>query len=99
MSIFIEKNDFLDHMFQACTTDQISEFVPEKRSFRIHGHSTTIRLERAYWNVVELMADDLDLTVPQLIERIVDQCLIANDKNVASCLRVICLKFLNVYGG
>jgi len=37
--------------------------------------------------------------VPQLVERIVDQCIVANDKNVASCLRVICLKYLNVYSG
>jgi predicted DNA-binding ribbon-helix-helix protein len=26
-----------------------------------------------------------------------DGCLVANDKNIASCLRVICLKYLNVY--
>ena len=97
MAIFVEPNDALDHMFNACTTDQIGEFIPEKRSFRIHGHSTTIRLERAFWSVVDIMADDFELTVPQLIERIVDQCIVANDKNVASCLRVICLKYLNVY--
>jgi len=99
MAIFLEPNDALDHMFNACTTDQIGEFIPEKRSFRIHGHSTTIRLERAFWNVIDLMADDFHLTVPQLVERIVDQCIVANDKNVASCLRVICLKYLNVYSG
>ena len=97
MAIFIEANDFLDHMFHACTTDQINEFIPEKRSFRIHGHSTTIRLERAFWNVVDAMAEDLGETVPRLIERIIDQCIVANDRNLASCLRVICLKYLNVY--
>ncbi len=97
MSICLEPVDALDHIFIACTTNQIGEFIPEKRSFRIHGHSTTIRLERAFWSVVDLMADDFDLAVPQLIERIVDQCIVANDKNVASCLRVICLKYLNVY--
>ena len=97
MSIYIETNDVLSHMFNACTTDQISEFIPEKRGFRIHGHSTTVRLEAAFWNVLELMAEEQGIMLPELIQRIHDHCLVANDKNLASCLRVICLKFLNIY--
>jgi predicted DNA-binding ribbon-helix-helix protein len=84
-------------MFNACTTDQIAEFVPEKRGFRIHGHSTTIRLERAFWSVLEAMAQDDGTTLPEMIQRIHDECIVANDKNLASCLRVICLKYVNVY--
>lgn len=97
MAIYLEPNNVLDHMFNACTTDQISEFIPEKRGFRIHGHSTTVRLERAFWNVLEVMAAEEDLVLPELIQRIHDHCLVANDKNLASCLRVICLKYMNIY--
>jgi len=97
MAIYLEAEDFLDHISQACTTDQIEEFIAKKRAIRIHGHSTTIRLERAFWSVVEAMARDMDMSVPQLIERVHDTCLIANDKNLSSCLRVICLKYINVY--
>ncbi len=97
MSIYVEDQDLLDHMFNACTTSQISEFVPEKRGFRIHGHSTTIALERAFWTVLEDMARETGQTLPRLIERIHSGCLVANDKNIASCLRVICLKYLNIY--
>ncbi len=97
MSIYLEVDDALEHMFNACTTDQIEEFIPEKRGFRIHGHSTTIRLERAFWNVLEWMAENRGVTLPVLIESIHDQCLIANDKNLASCLRVISLKYINIY--
>lgn len=97
MAIYLESQDVLGHMFNACTTDQISEFIPEKRGFRIHGHSTTVRLERAFWTVLELMASEQKLLLPELIERIHDHCLVANDKNLASCLRVICLKYINVY--
>lgn len=97
MTIYNEARDFLDHMFNSCTTAQISEFVPEKRGFRLHGHSTTVSLERAFWNVLEAMAQDCGLTVPRLIERVLDGCLVANDKNLASCLRVISLKYLNIY--
>lgn len=97
MTIYLEADDALGHMFNACTTDQISEFIPEKRGFRIHGHSTTIRLERAFWSVLEEMAHNRHTSLPELIEAIHDQCLVANDKNLASCLRVICLKFINIY--
>lgn len=99
MSIYIEiePEDFLGHMFNACSTDQVSEFMPEKRGFRIHGHSTTVRLERVFWTVLEDMSERMDLTMPKLIERIHDQCMVANDKNISSCLRVICMKYMNIY--
>lgn len=97
MSIYLENKDILTHMFNACTTSQINEFVPEKRGFRIHGHSTTIRLERAFWNVLDAMADGQDMTLSEMIQRIHDDCIMANDKNLASCLRVICLKYVNIY--
>ena len=99
MTIYQESTDYLDHMFNACSTAQISEFIPEKRGFRLHGHSTTVTLERAFWNVVEAMAEDSGTTVPRLLERVLDGCLVANDKNLSSCLRVICLKYLNIYAG
>jgi len=97
VSIYLEADSILSHMFQACTTDQIREFIPEKRGFRIHGHSTTVRLEAAYWSVLEEMARSEQLSLSQLIEAIHDTCLMANDKNIASCLRVICLKYINLY--
>ncbi len=97
MSIYVETDNVLDHMFSSCSTDQIHDFVQERRGFRIHGHSTSIRLERAFWSVIELIASEQDMTLPELITRIHDQCLVANDKNIASCLRVICVKYMNIY--
>ncbi len=97
MSIYLENKDMLDHMLNACSAEQIEEFAPQKRGFRIHGHSTTIRLERAFWNVLEFMADNRGIPLSELIELIHDQCIVANDKNLASCLRVICLKYINIY--
>lgn len=97
MSIYLEKDDVLDHLFKSCSIDQIQDFTPEKRGVRIHGHSTTVRLEQAFWSVIEDMANELDITVPDLINRVHDQCLVANEKNLASCLRVICIKYINVY--
>ena len=97
MSIYLDTDTALGHIFHACTTDQIKEFVPQKRGFRIHGHSTTLRLESAFWSVLEEMATDESLSLSELVEKIHDTCLVANDKNLASCLRVICLKYLNLY--
>jgi len=86
----------LSRLFALCNVDQQKEFAPERRSFRIHGHSTTIRLERAFWTVLELLANEEEVTVSSLVTRIHDHCQIANEKNLASCLRVVCLKFINV---
>jgi len=86
----------LSQMFALCNVEQQKEFIPERRSFRIHGHSTTIRLERAFWTVLELLANEEEMTVALLVTRIHDHCQTANEKNLASCLRVVCLKFINV---
>ncbi len=86
----------LARMFRLCNVDQAPEYLPEKRSFRIHGHSTTIRLERAFWSVVEELAREEGVGVAGLITAISDHCLQANEKNMASCLRVVCLKYINI---
>ena len=87
----------LNQLFGLCSTsNQETEFLPERRSLRIHGHSTTIRLERAFWNVLEDLAGQEGCTVASLVTKIYDHCQFSNQKNLASCLRVVCLKFINI---
>jgi predicted DNA-binding ribbon-helix-helix protein len=87
----------LNQLFGLCATNnQDTEFLPERRSLRIHGHSTTIRLERAFWNVLEELAASEDQSVAAVVTMIYDHCQFANQKNLASCLRVVCLKFINI---
>lgn len=88
----------LNQLFGLCSAGnhQDMEFLPERRSLRIHGHSTTIRLERAFWNVLEDLAAQEDMTVAGLVTKIYDHCQFSNQKNLASCLRVVCLKFINI---
>jgi len=93
-----ESQGVLSQLFGLCNTEQSPEYMPEKRSFRIHGHSTTIRLERAFWTVLDEMAGEEGCTTCALIARIHDHCLVNNDKNLASCLRVVCLKYINLAG-
>ena len=86
----------LARLFGLCNPEQARAYAPEKRSVRIHGHSTTIRLERAFWTVLDEMARDEGVAASALIARIHDHCLNANDRNLASCLRVVCLKYINL---
>jgi predicted DNA-binding ribbon-helix-helix protein len=90
--------DLLDQMFNDCASDESSDYATEKRGFRVCGHSTTVSLERAFWGVIADMAAEVDITVPQLIERVFLGCVVCNDKNVSSCLRVICLKYMSGRG-
>ena len=87
--------DFLQRVFNDCSQAQLSAYGSEKRGFRICGHSTSVSLERAYWGVIETMAREMHCTVPQIIESVFLGCVVCNDKNVSSCLRVICLKFIS----
>jgi predicted DNA-binding ribbon-helix-helix protein len=85
----------LAKLFTLCSPEQARElYTPERRSVRIHGHSTTIRLERAYWSVMEGLAEEENTSVAGLITRIHDHCQFSDQKNLASCLRVLCLKYV-----
>lgn len=86
----------LARLFDLCNTEQSDEYLPARRSLRIHGHSTTIRLEKAFWTVLEVIAKEEGIAVAELVTRIHDHCQTANQKNLASCLRVVCLKYINV---
>jgi len=50
----------------------------------------------AIWNVLEELAASEDLSVAMVVTKIYDHCQFANQKNLASCLRVVCLKFINI---
>ena len=65
----------LAQLFGQCDPAQARElYTPERRSFRIHGHSTTIRLEQAFWETLEIIAEEEGLTVAGLMNRIHDHC-------------------------
>lgn len=69
----------------------------EQRSVRLLGrHSskvTSVRLESAFWNALEQIADEAGCSLAQLISTInthyVDK---SKGMTLASCLRVACLK-------
>ncbi len=71
----------------------------EKKSVRIHGRSTTVRLERPFWSALEEIAEEEGVGLSALISRIngvywerdMDGSREKDKPNLASCLRVFCL--------
>ena len=68
----------------------------QTRSVRLGGHSTSIRLEAKFWQIVEEIAAAQDLTLPRFLSQLYDEALEINGevRNFASLLRCSCLVYL-----
>lgn len=66
------------------------------RSIRINGHSTSVRLEARFWDILEAMAASQDMTVPQFVSELYEEVLELQGEihNFTSLLRCACLVFL-----
>ena len=72
-----------------------SSYECQTRSIRIHGHSTSLRLEAAFWAMLEEMAVSEDTDLNKLVARLHDEVLELNGeiRNFASLLRCCCLVY------
>jgi predicted DNA-binding ribbon-helix-helix protein len=80
-------------MCRVLTTQSQERFVKVNRSIRIAGHSTSVRLESAFWDVLEDIASREGLSTSKLISVLYHEAL---DKhgglaNLASMLRTVCV--------
>lgn len=71
-------------------------YQAEKKSFRIHGRSTTIKLERPFWQALEEISWNRSRSLVALVTDVSDGRSACNQNpedapNLASCLRVFCL--------
>jgi predicted DNA-binding ribbon-helix-helix protein len=66
------------------------------RSVRLHGVSTSIRLENLFWNVLDAIARRDGMSVPQLCTKLYDELIEARGEveNFASFLRVCSGRYL-----
>lgn len=71
-------------------------YRPVTRSVRLGGHSTSIRLETAFWEILDEIAVAQDMTTPRFLGVLYDEVLeLQGDvRNFASLLRVSCTKFV-----
>lgn len=68
------------------------------RSLRLHGLSTSIRLENVFWQALAEIGLRDGLSVSQLITRLYDELLAAGGDvgNFSSFLRVSCMRYLSL---
>lgn len=68
----------------------------ETRRMRLNGQSTSIRLEKSFWGILDEIADNEDLTPPAFVSRLHAEVLELHGepKNFTSLLRCACLVYL-----
>ncbi len=69
------------------------DYESQTRSLRIDGHCTSIRLEMAFWDTLEEIADKQDMSLAKFLSclhrEVLDHC--GEVHNFASLLRCSCL--------
>ena len=73
-----------------------SSYRQVTRSFRLHGHSTSVRLEAKFWETVDEIAAAQGMTTSRFLARIHDEVeeMHGEVDNFASLLRCACLLYL-----
>lgn len=68
-------------------------YEPVTRRLRLSGHSTSIRLERSFWRILDGMAAREGMTTPAFVSRLHDEVqeIRGGVRNFASLLRCACL--------
>jgi len=72
-------------------------FASQTRSIRIDGVVTSIRLEAVFWQIIQQIADEADLSIAEFLTRIYREVIIKRGEinNFSSLLRVACTTYLN----
>ena len=68
-------------------------YESETRRMRLNGQSTSIRLEKSFWRIVDTIAEKEDLTTPAFISKLHFEVLELRGEtpNFTSLLRCACL--------
>ena len=69
------------------------DYRPITRSLRLNGQSTSIRLERSFWEIIDDIAHHEGLTTPAFISKLHSEVIEirGEDPNFTSLLRCACL--------
>jgi predicted DNA-binding ribbon-helix-helix protein len=78
------------HLFASQSPDS---YAVETRSIRLNGQSTSLRLERVFWGILEEIAADEGMSVPRFISTLHQEILLLRGEvpNFTSHLRCICV--------
>ena len=71
-------------------------YASETRAVRLHGHVTSIRLEAAFWDILEEIAEREEMALGRFCSVLHDEVTQARGEvaNFASLLRVTCLHYM-----
>tara|TARA_B100000212_G_C27374531_1_gene534110 strand:+ start:2130 stop:2345 length:216 start_codon:yes stop_codon:yes gene_type:complete len=64
----------------------------QKRSVTIARHRTSISLEKEFWEILESISLEKNISIPKLLEIIEKQ---SDRQNLTSAIRVFCINHLN----
>lgn len=76
----------------------VALYTTRSRSLRLHGVSTSIRLENMFWDVLEEIGGRDGMTTNQLITKLYDELTErgVDMANFSSFLRVCCVRYLSL---
>lgn len=71
-------------------------YAAETRAIRLHGHCTSLRLEAAFWDILEEIAAREGTSVARFVSALHDEVLARRGEvgNLASLLRVTCVHWV-----
>lgn len=85
-------------MCQVFAGQDPNRYASTTRRLRLNGQSTSIRLENAYWQVIDQIAKKDEMTTPIFISKLHSEVLELRGEpvNFTSLLRCACLKFMEL---
>jgi predicted DNA-binding ribbon-helix-helix protein len=88
-----------DHMCRIFAGQSPETYSYKTRSIRLGGHSTSIRLEAAFWTILEEVAASQSLSLPKFVTTLHDEVLELGGEtgNFTSLLRCVCLTYLGQF--
>jgi predicted DNA-binding ribbon-helix-helix protein len=71
-------------------------YAPQTRRLRLNGQSTSLRLEAAFWTILDAMAANEGFSTPAFVSKLHDEVLLLHGEapNFTSLLRCSCLIYL-----
>ena len=77
-------------------TQDPATYAAETRPMRLHGHATSVRLEAAFWDILEEIAGKEGMSLARFCSVLHDEMAQSSREpaNFASMLRVTCLHYL-----
>jgi predicted DNA-binding ribbon-helix-helix protein len=85
-------------MCRIFATQDPASYALQARALRLNGHTTSIRLEAAYWAILDEIAVKEGLTTPRFIGKLYEEVLGWHGEvaNFSSMLRVTCTLYLRM---